>query len=1372
MMDSRAPPPKTFLGVRFVLLGFDPMNERQVRSKLLDCGGSDVGLYSPNCTHLIVDRITYDHPVCVAARNDGKTVVTALWVHHSFDVGMPLDAAAIIYRPLKHLNGIPGAKNLLMCLTGYHGQDRDDIMTMVGLMGAQFSKPLVASKVTHLICYKFEGDKYKLAKQLPQIKIVNHRWLEDCLRDWVLLQEDKYNQSGYELEIMEAEARDSEDEAEDTFIKQSVGRSMNKSCHNIQAGSPVPFRIPKSEGEVPMVPQNSVEKSISRNEDEFDQASIFFDVHVSKVPSPQDACKFKDATLGEHNDVHHTTPDSKKKDDMASTFGSAERSPPHSDRKLSYSRQSPWKSTLPLYLGDKSSYGSRSSKAPIRKLSVNDDFASSSFKAEENEKIDSNCVEALLKGNHVHNEKESTGILPQKRTVDHSYASPKLQKTSYDARSSFVRSPSCDTSPKEIPASLIDRSYKTTSHCINRNDEKSLDKTMTCLNAAETSGAVVSPTKSSTLTKKSLTCDVPSSTTLISEIGQDGNVNKRTPLSTFQRLRKSPLSSKPGIGELVMEESTTTVSETLEPQNQQQDVQGSSPRNEPSVINNSNDLANLDLHKGGTDDSTKSDRKKMLSKKTLGSRPKLTSANHKFSVYLDEDASLNVATVDTNAANQEKPPTALKPDLLSPDVSVKALKMAEVKDVTTSGNVSESKIDSLDDETEAPAEEDQHELESILEAKTTEKSEGVQHISNYSNPRVHGDAMASGENMQENEPAETVSVLVESTSKGVGDKGKNSGRKRPLGKTKLKTVPAITDKMNSRKGVSEDLLNHSDPCAHGDAMASMGNMQENEQGESISVLVESTSKGVGVIVKKNSGKKGPLGKTKLKTVPAVTDKMNSEKGVSEDVLNHSEPCVHGDSMASVEKIKGNEQGESVSMLVESTSKGDGAKGKKNNGKKRPLGRTKLKTSPAATETENTEETEMEEEGLACPVGKSKCCSEPKSKPEDSSELKENRPIACGDQNISKAKEQAEKSHVKCYFTPMEINQKLAKISRNSSIQEVKASDRVKTQPEWFILSGHQFERKEFQQIIKRLKGRCCRDSHNWSYQATHFIIPEPIRRIEKFFAAAASGRWILKSDYLAASNQAGKFVAEEPYEWYKSGLSEDGTINLEAPRKWRLLRERTGHGAFHGMRIIIYGDCIAPRLDTLKRVVKAGDGTILATCPPYTRFLNSGVDFAIVSPGMPRVDMWVQEFLKHEIPCVVADYLVEYVCKPGYPLERHVLYNTHAWAEKSFGRLQNKAEEVLVVVEEEEENHTYTPMDDSGNSDIPCVGCGSCDRGEVMLICGNESGSVGCGIGTHIDCCSPPLEDVPEGDWFCPKCSSQSKNASNPSKKRKKGKSK
>ena len=38
---------------------------------------------------------------------------------------------------------------------------------MVSLMGAKFSKPLVANKVTHLICYKFEG-----ALSVFSIKIV------------------------------------------------------------------------------------------------------------------------------------------------------------------------------------------------------------------------------------------------------------------------------------------------------------------------------------------------------------------------------------------------------------------------------------------------------------------------------------------------------------------------------------------------------------------------------------------------------------------------------------------------------------------------------------------------------------------------------------------------------------------------------------------------------------------------------------------------------------------------------------------------------------------------------------------------------------------------------------------------------------------------------------------------------------------------------------------------------------------------------------------------------------------------------------------------------------------------------------------------
>ncbi|CAA3027819.1 BRCT domain-containing At4g02110 [Olea europaea subsp. europaea] len=350
--------------------------------------------------------------------------------------------------------------------------------------------------------------------------------------------------------------------------------------------------------------------------------------------------------------------------------------------------------------------------------------------------------------------------------------------------------------------------------------------------------------------------------------------------------------------------------------------------------------------------------------------------------------------------------------------------------------------------------------------------------------------------------------------------------------------------------------------------------------------------------------------------------------------------------------------------------------------------------------------------------------------------KEKEPVIVGGQNVSTDKKSSGELTFRSSKKPLKSGMNIADSDLAKGIQIVKGN----SEPACFILSGHKLQRKEFRQVLRHLKGRVCRDSHQWSYQATHFIVPDPIRRTEKFFAAAASGSWILKTDYLMASNEAGIFLAEEPYELHKKCLSEDGAINLEAPRKWRLLRERTGHGAFYGMHIIIYGECVAPPLDTLKRVVKAGDGTILATSPPYTRFLKSKVDFAIVSPGIPRIDMWVQEFLRHKIPCVVADYLVEYVCKPGYSLERHVQYNTHAWAEKSVKNLVNCMEEVIEDVR--------TPE----NDDLACTVCGSRDQGDEMLICGDDSGSAGCGIGTHIDCCDPPLEDVPEDDWFCTEC--------------------
>ncbi|CAL4939038.1 unnamed protein product [Urochloa decumbens] len=331
------------------------------------------------------------------------------------------------------------------------------------------------------------------------------------------------------------------------------------------------------------------------------------------------------------------------------------------------------------------------------------------------------------------------------------------------------------------------------------------------------------------------------------------------------------------------------------------------------------------------------------------------------------------------------------------------------------------------------------------------------------------------------------------------------------------------------------------------------------------------------------------------------------------------------------------------------------------------------------------------------------------------------------------------------FDAKSIEKSTEVLSEHQMVKGSESGTLIVSEPALFILSGSREQRRDYRSIIRRLKGRACRDSHHWSYQATHFIAQDPLRRTEKFFAAAAAGRWILKGEYLTSCIEAGRFVDEEQFEWFGTGLNDGETISFDAPRKWRNIRQQMGHGAFYGMQIVIYGQQILPTLDTVKRAVKAGDGTILATSPPYTRFLDSGVDFAVVSLSIPRADVWVQEFIRHGIPCVSADYLVEYVCKPDHPLDRHVLFKTNDLANKSLEKLMKNQQEMATEETEQSE-------DDDDPEDLSCSACRRKDRGEVMLICGDEDGKTGCGIGMHIDCCNPPLDVVPDEDWLCPSC--------------------
>ncbi|KAF8006657.1 hypothetical protein BT93_K0842 [Corymbia citriodora subsp. variegata] len=1219
-MLGSASPSKPFHGVRFVLIGFDPDVRRDVLLKLVDGGGVDAGGYGPNCSHLIVNRVVYDDPVCVAAREDGKVVVTGLWVDHSYDIGVPVDASSIMYRPLKDLNGIPGAESLIMCLTGYQRQDRDDIMTMVGLMGAQFSKPLVANKVTHLICYKYEGEKYELAKKINTIKLVNHRWLEDCLRDWEILPEANYSKSGYELE-METEAKDSEEEAEE---KQPRENAEHRSPFNSKVGissSSMPLSAAKSSksprglNEMEGQSRASSAKLSCTPTKAAESPSVRNDLNRLPISISHDVSPLQTATSGSLTEVKQKTPASNRSKE---SHTSSELDGKHSP--LSYSRKARRRTSFPSHAVEESADANSSLR--IHPCELDGDIENSSFKAKAGDDVRSACIYSPSQNLGVHCE-ESKGTVAQKR--------PEVSQShmSYYEKPCILGSPLTGSKNEGSEGrGLIDHHGgahdllypRNGAHCSNEAAD---------INLVENKATCNSTNKSNRSNEESAACQLPFANTVNFDTERDKTDGE-----------KIAQTSSGGPGKLTSV-SLTAIEQTNveEPRHQTEEI-GKQPWLQPAKISTPTHQAmnveepskptNFDFLKRNDDKNAKTQSgKKVAKRKTLGSKTKVSkTANTKGSIYPSKAASSTDAMNSSNGGDS----TVISDKSLDNHIDIAHVQngIASLEGVKDFMQAEVDVKDMMDEDTEAPEDKNDCALAEAINEGNPDGYQSIQkedvHMEETSNCLVK-ETNVSSDHMADDA---TKSKEGSNKEKSLRTYGKTYGLKKP----------------NSRAAIE------------------------------------------GKIIK---GTKSTSGK-KLKTVPDANGKPECNVGL------------------------------------------DGG---------------------ASSPLHDNRRVE-EHNGFPCSSGSGRSCTVKSKKFESSIEVeKENQPVLNADHGISQCKLQNKKSSVKSSRMNWQNDEEAQKNCGNSAVAET--LNRKRTEPAWFILSGHRQQRKEFQQVVRRLRGRLCANSHKWSYQATHFISPDPVRRTEKFFAAAASGRWILKPEYLTASSEAGKFLAEEPYEWHKNGLSQDGAINLEAPRKWRLLRERTGHGAFYDMRIIIYGECITPPLDTLKRVVKAGDGAILATSPPYDRFLNTRVDFAIISPGMPRVDVWVQEFLKHEIPCIVADYLVEYVCKPGYSLEKHVLYGTHTWAEKSFSRLQSKAGEVVNV----------TPPD--GGSDICCQVCHSCDKGEVMLICGDESGSVGCGIGTHIDCCDPPLKAVPEEDWLCPRCIQSANKTTKSAPKRKRG---
>ncbi|KZV44158.1 BRCT domain-containing protein [Dorcoceras hygrometricum] len=1133
-------PAKPFAGARFVLYGFVFDRREKILSRILEGGGMEAVNYGPDCTHVIVDKLVYDDPVCVTARRDGKTLVTGLWVDHSLDVGIPVDPTSVIYRPVKDVNGIPD-----------HG----------GLNGCKFFKATGGK----------QGEKYELARKIKKIKLVNQLWLEDCLKAWEILPEADYCKSGFELE-MEAEAKDSEEETEDMTSIVDAGRKITASPQQTLFQNKISYQSPTK----PEILGNSLYPTEPRYSANVSSNSKILstprkEIGLNSSSALDEACHrhldlLNSRTAGK---VPFEMPSKRSVEEMvfhkvdtvfAPASDSAKKSPDvdvtksgsKNQRKIASGQSSP-----PLKSERMEITGGCTSVSNIGRFSVGGGF---NISLEKN--VDGTDFSGLK--------------TPIKETLSH-LVNEQTATSSKKRKTSTVLGPSKSPSVSCISKALME------SEMVENVTEVLASGTSFKGSVGEGLADPVSPITDAYDLREEASLSLKKALTVSkSPIPQDKLECNKVAIQHYRKKgKKRSLSNNTEINEVPLSRAKSSHAEVEMHQSDILSIEPSSPRTNSGKekVNISGEFDFLNEH---TDPKVDPLQSKIPVKKTLGSRPSFReggTARHKGSVNLKKVAPQSediIHSVEAAAAVGMNMATISDKVGLLPPTNKDPSRQASVNNFNKIGEATDDD-GPLNEDIKDPEDEGEHEF---ISKNNREKAGQLEPLN-------------SGKIFPGRKP-------------GNCNAEKQAQSKIKLSKAKVAKSGEVASSAEDEK------RNHRKMIASNQLIAANDVLEEK--------LIE--------------GKKPALSKTKA-------TKLEDPK--REAIMNGSN-----------------------TKLVE---------------KKTVVGKAD-----------------------AVPVAG-------KAKTRPSKKLK--------NQLMQKKK--------------MNLLQTSIKSRQNLEI---------KTEPAWFIVSGHKLQRKEFQQVIRRLKGRVCRDSHHWSYQATHFIVPDPIRRTEKFFAAAASGSWILKTDYLTASNEAGKLLSEEPFEWHRKGLSEDGAINLEAPRKWRLLREKTGHGAFYGIRIVIYGECIAPPLDTLKRVVKAGDGTILATSPPYSRFLQSRIDFAIVSPGMPRVDVWVQEFLRHEVPCVSADYLVEYVCKPGFSLERHVQYNTHAWAKKSLENLLTRLED---VVEDPKTPETH-------GTDVTCQVCGSGERGEEMLICSNETGTFGCGVGVHIDCLDPPLVEVPEEDWFCPLC--------------------
>ncbi|CAI5728591.1 unnamed protein product [Peronospora destructor] len=274
-----------------------------------------------------------------------------------------------------------------------------------------------------------------------------------------------------------------------------------------------------------------------------------------------------------------------------------------------------------------------------------------------------------------------------------------------------------------------------------------------------------------------------------------------------------------------------------------------------------------------------------------------------------------------------------------------------------------------------------------------------------------------------------------------------------------------------------------------------------------------------------------------------------------------------------------------------------------------------------------------------------------------------------DSNVETATETkvaAKKSKTKKRKGADSVELDTSKLSKSSSKKQKKETAVISSSKtkRVFLLSGDRDQATVHTSIISSLGANVSKFGRVFDSNCTHIICSE-LKRTEKFIAGCAAGKWILKPSYLDASAAAENFVDEAAHEWgsHKSDDKDiDSRIWPEVCKYWRKERAGGHPGAFAGWCFFIHAKCTPPR-EMCERIILAGGGIVI----PLTKsadFDNLAKEstpgmpvVALFSPEVPPRDLWLKKLKTHNIECLKANFLIDYVTKKQTPRVKRAGYH-------------------------------------------------------------------------------------------------------------------